>query len=190
MGDTPVGSRLDDRAIGERLTRIDELIEKVEHVPGPTTDAAMESLQALSEVYGEALARVMDAADSGLVEKLIGDELVRHLLVLHDLHPDSVQGRVERALDDVRPYIESQGGTVELAEIDGAVARVRLSGSGCKSCSSSASPVQEAVTDSVLALVPELSSVEAVEDPAAEREPAVIPVESLMQRTAVVGGSA
>ncbi|MGH3499284.1 MAG: hypothetical protein ACRDQA_00040, partial [Nocardioidaceae bacterium] len=63
MGDTPAGTRLDDRAIGERLTRIDELIERVEQVPSPTTDAAVESIQALSEVYGEALARVMDAAD-------------------------------------------------------------------------------------------------------------------------------
>ncbi|MGH3095875.1 MAG: NifU family protein [Streptosporangiales bacterium] len=189
MADTPVRPRLDDRAIGERLTRIDELIDKVEQVPGPTAEAAVESVQALSEVYGEALARVMDAADSDLVAKLTSDELVRHLLVLHDLHPDSVEGRVERALDDVRSYVESQGGKVEFAEVDGSVARVRLSGGGCKSCSSSTEPLQELVTDSVLALAPELSSVESVQEPSAGPEPAVIPVEALLQRTAAVGGS-
>ncbi|MGH3505250.1 MAG: hypothetical protein ACRDQA_30805, partial [Nocardioidaceae bacterium] len=104
----------------------DELIERVEQVPSPTTDAAVESIQALSEVYGEALARVMDAADDGLVEKLASDELVRHLLVLHDNHPDSadehtnhptsVQEQAEQALDDIRPYIESQAGQGQLDE--------------------------------------------------------------------------
>ncbi|MGH3448391.1 MAG: hypothetical protein ACRDP4_12300 [Nocardioidaceae bacterium] len=115
MGDTPVRARLDDHASTERLARIDELIERVEQVSGPTTDAAVETVQALSEVYGEALARVLDSADSMLIDKLAGDELVRHLLVLHDLHPDSD--------DDAGPPNQSQEGQAELDEIQALLGR-------------------------------------------------------------------
>lgn len=171
--------RLDDMAVRQRLARIDELLERVEQVPGPTSDAAIEAVQALAEVYGEALGRVLDAASPPLADRLAADELVGHLMVLHDVHPEPLAGRVERALDGVRPYIESHGGHVELTEIDdhSGVARVRLSGA-CESCSSSAATLEQAVTESVLAMAPELSGVEAVQD-AGGQEPTLIPVEAL-----------
>ncbi len=145
-------------------------------------------MQTLAEVYGEALAWVLGLASPPVVDQLVGDELVGHLLV-HDIHPDPLADRVERALDEVRPYIESHGGQVELAEIDAGVARVRLSGA-CKSCSSSSATLEQAVTESVLALAPELTGVEPVQDAGDERSPSVIPVDALLRRTASVGGPA
>ena len=179
--------RLDNAAVKQRLTRIDELLERVEGVPGPTAEAAIEAVQTLAEVYGEALARVLGLASPPVVDQLVGDELVGHLLVLHDIHPDPVVDRVERALDEVRPYIESHGGQVELAEIEAGIARVRLSGA-CKSCSSSSATLEQAVTESVLALAPELTGVEPVQDAGDEQAPSVIPVDALLRRTASVGG--
>lgn len=177
--------RLDDAAVRERLSRIDELLEQVEQVAGPTMDAAMEAVQGLTEVYGEALARVLNMADSELARKLSDDELVGHLLVLHDVHPEPVEARVERALDSVRPYIESHGGKVELAEIDEGLARVRLSGA-CESCSSSAETLEQAVSESVLALAPELAGVEQVQAAGGgtESTESLIPVDALFSRTA------
>ncbi|WP_199431957.1 NifU family protein [Qaidamihabitans albus] len=182
-------TRLDDAEVRQRLARIDELLERVEQVPGPTAEAAIEAVQTLTEVYGEALARVLGAASPPLVERMVGDELLGHLLVLHDVHPDPLADRVERALDGIRPYIESNGGRVELAGIEDGVARVRLSGSG-KGCSSSSTTVEEAVTESVLALAPELTRVEPVPDPAGEEAPSLIPVEALLSRTAGAGRNA
>ena len=37
-----------------------------------------------------------------------------HLLLLHGLHPVPLEARVRAALDEVRPYLESHGGDVEL----------------------------------------------------------------------------
>src|SRR5690625_129645 len=102
--------RLDNAAVQERMSRIDELLDRVQEIPGPTMDSAIEAVQALTDVYGEALARMLNLADPELARRLSDDELVGHLLVLHDVHPESVETRAERALDSVRPYIESHGG--------------------------------------------------------------------------------
>ena len=43
---------------------------------------------------------------------------------------------VERALDELRPFLMADGGNVEVVEIDGPVVKVRLQGA-CGSCPSS-----------------------------------------------------
>jgi len=184
------GSRLDDEAVEQRLVRVDELLERVEQMPGPTTDAAIEAVQILTEIYGEALSRMLAHASAEQRERCVDDQLLRHLMVLHEIHPDTVEQRVRRVLDDARPHLESQGGQVELVEIEAGVARLRIAtgGGGCGSCSSSADPVDEALVESVLALAPELSRVEPVHDGRQSSTQAVIPVEALLRRPAGIGG--
>ena len=43
--------------------------------------------------------------------------------------PVALEDRVTDALESVRPYLESHGGSVELVGVDGAVVRLRLRGS-------------------------------------------------------------
>lgn len=181
-------ARLPDGAVEERLARIEKLLDQVEQVPGPTSDAAVETVQLLLEVYGEALARVVDVAPEATVDRLLDDELLQHLLALHGLLPGTVEERVQRALDDVRRQLEPSGRDVELLEIDGDVARIRLSGGGC-GCGSPDATLESAVADSVLALVPELGSVRPVADQAGGRE-ALIPVEALFHAPVGAGARA
>ncbi|MEU9386197.1 NifU family protein, partial [Streptomyces sp. NPDC048279] len=75
--------RLDGRAVEARLARLDTLLEGLESAPGPTGGPAVEAVRLLTEVYGEALARVLDRADAALAGQLFDDELLDHLLVLH-----------------------------------------------------------------------------------------------------------
>lgn len=170
--------RLDDPAVRERLERLDQLLARVEATPGPAGETAMEAVSALAEVYGEALARVIDHASGALVAALTEDELVGHLLVLHDLHPDPVERRVTRALDEVRTALAQHGGgDVELAGIDGDVANVRLKVTGC---GSSTAGIADAVRAAVLAVAPELAEVTTA--PAANaREAAFVPLDSLLR---------
>ncbi|GAA4103203.1 MULTISPECIES: NifU family protein [Actinomadura] len=153
--------RLGDTAVAERLTLLERLLARLEQTPGPTAETALDAVAVLTEVYGEALARVMDRTGPEPAAALTADELVGHLLALHGLHPATVEERVRGALEEVRPYLRSHGGDVELSGIDGDVARVRLTG-GCGSCASSARTLETAVKDVVLAAVPELSAVEQV----------------------------
>jgi Fe-S cluster biogenesis protein NfuA/nitrite reductase/ring-hydroxylating ferredoxin subunit len=102
-------------------------------------------------------------------EAFAEDELVSHLLLLHGLHPLDVETRVIQALEEVRPYLQSHGGNVELLGIEGGVARVRMQGS-CDGCPSSAMTLKLAIEEAVLKAAPDLEGVEA--EGVAEPKPA------------------
>ncbi|MDQ0809247.1 Fe-S cluster biogenesis protein NfuA [Streptomyces sp. B3I7] len=180
----PGGDRLDDSAVEDRLTRIDDLLGRVEEAPGPTAQAAVEAVGALTEVYGEGLARILDLADEALVARLAEDRLLGHLMVLHDIHPDPVERRAERAVDGLRTIVRESGGEIELTGIDDGVARVRLD---VKGCGSTAAVLETAVREALLAAAPELSGVERVRDP--ERDAAFVPLDTLTLRPAEPQGS-
>ncbi|MBV9142716.1 MAG: NifU family protein [Pseudonocardiales bacterium] len=183
----PAGSarprlELDDAAVRERLARLDELLAQVETIPGPAGELALAAVSALAEVYGEALGRASAyaAAAPALLEKITGDELLGHLLVLHGIHPDPVDRRVARVLEQLRPALREQGADVELVGIDQGVATVRLS---IKGCSSAAGELENAVRQAVLAIAPELSEVRRA--PAVKRrDAAFIPLDALTPRPA------
>ncbi len=75
---------------------------------------------------------------------------------------DAIRERVQAALDKVRPYLQGDGGDVELVDItaDGVV-RVRLTGA-CKGCPMSQQTLKGGVERMVLKEVPEVKRVEAV----------------------------
>ena len=163
---------MDDGEAGERVERVETLLEQVEALADPyAREKATEMVQAVLDLYGEGLARVMAHARNGgvgaLAEALAGDELVSHLLLVHDLHPVSVEDRVRGALEEVRPYLESHGGNVALVGVDGATVRLRMQGS-CSGCPSSTVTLKLAIEEAVFKAAPEVEAVEAegVEEPA------------------------
>jgi len=180
------GTRLDDAAVEQRLERLDELLDRVEQVPGPTASAALDAVRLLTEVYGEGLARVLEVADDRVLERLRADTLLRHLLVLHDLDPDPVERRVQRAVEALRPELDSQGARLELVAVEDGVARIRLSGGGCHSCSSDSVVLEDAVRGAILALAPELAAVESLPSESGGGQP-LIPVEALLRRPVAAG---
>ncbi len=115
---------VDDGAARERVARVDALLQDLEGAIGAVpVDTAIELAQALLDLYGEGLARIVGYiadrdADGELARALASDELVSHLLLLHGLHPVPLETRVREALAEVRPYLESHGGDVELLEIE------------------------------------------------------------------------
>ncbi len=168
-----------------RLARLDEVLESLDSAPGPTTRPATEAVRLLTEVYGEALARVLDLADAALAERLADDELLDHLLVLHDIHPEPAERRAARAVERLRPAVRERGGDVEWAGVEGQVARVRLSsGGGCGSgCGTGAVDVTDAVRAAVLAAAPELTAVEPLPAVSDRRQtPAFVPLATLTHR--------
>jgi hypothetical protein len=69
----------------------------------------MEAVQALVEMYGEGLARIAERVD---MSALLDDELVEHLLLLHDLHPVPVEERVRAVLPEGVELVSIENGTV------------------------------------------------------------------------------
>ncbi|CAA9521839.1 MAG: Uncharacterized NifU-like protein MSMEG_2718 [uncultured Solirubrobacterales bacterium] len=172
---------MDDREAHARVERVEALLEQIEGLADPhAREKATEMTQALLELYGEGLARVMAHASGGaeaLPEALAGDELVSHLLLVHDLHPVSVETRVQGALEEVRPYLESHGGNVELVRVDGGTVRLRMQGS-CSGCPSSAATLKLAIEEAIFKAAPEVEAVEAegVEEPASSMKVIQLPV--------------
>lgn len=167
--------RLDAQAVEARLARLDDLLERVEAVPGPTGEAAVEAVRTLTEVYGEALARVRDLADPRLRERLADDELIGHLLVLHEVHPEPAERRVARALDRLAPALGERGTQAVLLGVEDGEARVRLT---VKGCGCSPQTVEDAVREAVLTAAPELSGMRRVSG--SGPAPAFVPLEALV----------
>jgi Fe-S cluster biogenesis protein NfuA len=164
--------RLDDAAARDLVERLESLLARLEALPDPLARGmALDAVESLVRLYGEGLARIVEqietAADPALTNAIAQDEVVAHLLLLHGLHPEPLDERVRRALDEVRPYLHSHGGDVELVAVAGDVARVRITSTG-PGGASPAKTLRVAVEQAVLRAAPELQhvAVEGVADAA------------------------
>ncbi|APE38217.1 hypothetical protein BOX37_10625 [Nocardia mangyaensis] len=143
-------------------------------------ERAEQLVREVSDLYGAGLARILELVDPGARERLVADDLIASLLLVHGLHPHDVDTRVRAALDSVRPYLGSHGGDVELLDVHDGVVRLELSGS-CRTCPSSSVTLELAVEDAVRAAAPEIESIE-VAAAQAESTDSLISADSLFAR--------
>lgn len=156
----------DEILLRESGDRIEHLLAELERSAGPVTWQRVEELiQRTVGLYGAGLERALaHAVGAGaradeLDGRLRRDELLSSLLVLHGLHPESTQERVERALDEVRPYLASHAGGVELLSVEEGVVRLRLVGT-CDGCPSSSATLEHAIRAAITEITPEIQRVE------------------------------
>jgi Fe-S cluster biogenesis protein NfuA len=70
--------------------------------------------------------------------------------------------KVEEALEQIRPYLQADGGNVSLVEITKEkVVKLELQGA-CKSCSMSMMTLKAGIEETIKRAVPEISAVEAI----------------------------
>jgi Fe-S cluster biogenesis protein NfuA len=75
--------------------------------------------------------------------------------------PELLQ-KIEDALAQLRPFLEADGGNIDLVEVStDYIAKVRLLGA-CSSCSMSMMTIKSGVEDAVKKAVPQIKSVEAI----------------------------
>jgi len=148
--------------------------------PADPAETAEELVRLLVGLYGEGLEHIVAAlagrgeAGAEMLAALATDPLVESLLILHDLHPLSVDERVQRALDEVRPYLGSHAGGVQYLGVCDGIARLRLQGS-CDGCPSSTVTVKLAIEGAVLGAAPEVAEV-VVEGMTTAPEPALLQI--------------
>lgn len=68
---------------------------------------------------------------------------------------------VEKVLDELRPYLMSDGGNVELVEIEGPIVKLRLQGA-CGSCPSSTMTLRMGIERRLREMIPEIAEVEQI----------------------------
>jgi Fe-S cluster biogenesis protein NfuA/nitrite reductase/ring-hydroxylating ferredoxin subunit len=168
---------MDDLQARELVARVEALLEEVEGFADPAArDKATELVGVLLDLYGAGLARLVARVPDP--DALQDDELVSHLLLLHGIHPVPVEARVRTALDEVRPYLDSHGGNVELLAVEDGTVRLRMEGS-CSGCPSSAMTLKLAIEDAIRKHAPDVLEIEA-EDAEAEGLP-IAPAPALIE---------
>ena len=129
-----------------------ELGTLVETLEREGDDRALLLLQLVDAIHRPALARIV-AGD-------LEDPLARTLLAMYDLAGVEPEILVEEALDEVRPYIESHGGHVELLEVDGGTVHLRLGGA-CDGCAGSAMTLTRGIEQALREHLPSFERIEA-----------------------------
>lgn len=147
----------------DAAARLEELFAQLDSIPNQAArELAGESVQSVVALYGEALGRIVKMIgrnNDSLLTVLLKDELLKSLLLVHDLHPQSVDQRLLGALDSVRPYLQSHGGNIEVLGVHDGIARLRFQGT-CKSCPSSAVTLELAIRRAVNEACPDLIGLE------------------------------
>ena len=147
-------------AAEDLIGRVQRLTAELDRVQDPHARAVAEQLTAaVLELHGDGLERILEAIDEDARKRVAEDGVVASLMLIHDLYPVPIEERVQAGLDEVRPYMESHGGDVELLGIEDGVARLRLKGS-CDGCAASASTLELAVEKALQEAAPDLLGME------------------------------
>ncbi|HTV65671.1 MAG TPA: NifU family protein [Bryocella sp.] len=147
------------QAYAEKVERAVERVNELKDEEART--AALELMQSVMDLHGAALARLVevlsDTGDSGRnsLAALGADPLVCGLMVLYGVHPLSLEERINRAIEKVRPQMQKQGGTVELLDVSDSLVRVSISSSG-NGCHSSPDALKASVEQAIREAAPEV----------------------------------
>ena len=133
----------------------------------------VETLEREGDERALLLLELMDAIHRPGLELITAGELEHPvagaLLMMYDLAPVDEQVEAEEALDEIRPYIESHGGALELVDVQDGVISVRMSGA-CNGCAASAMTLQRGIETKLRERLDWFKEVVAVEPEEGETE--------------------
>jgi Fe-S cluster biogenesis protein NfuA/nitrite reductase/ring-hydroxylating ferredoxin subunit len=146
------------------LDALDAVVATWDETPRQTVEAIKNAIDALNRTAFERLIRTVKS-DPGALDALkaaVTDDVVYAVLRHHGLVKPSLQERVERALDSVRPMLASHGGNVELVALNPPdTVDVRLLGA-CDGCPASGVTLGAGVEKAISEHCPEITHVRQV----------------------------
>ncbi len=153
--------------LNRQSDRIQELIEEIEALPDEKSRTMMqECMQEVLSFYGHGLERILGIISKGnntaakdIYNNMLGDSFVNGLLLIHDLHPFDLRTRLNLALEKVRPYMDSHGGSVEIISLEDGIAKLKLNGN-CKGCPSSSATLELGIKQAIEENCPDLVGLE------------------------------
>lgn len=155
-----------DRLLG----RLEQLVAEVDELEDPARSAIYELLDGIDTLHRRALHALGEQVDDAvLADARQARPAVDWLLTAYGVGTDE-RAVVEAAIDRVRPYIHSHGGEVELLDVEGGVAHLRLSGA-CAGCTASAVTLRHGVEEALEEHWPGFVGLEVEEDEAEPHAP-------------------
>ena len=159
----PLAPAEDDPAVDlERrvhaITQLEGIVAGWESGPALTVQALKSAIEDLNKEALRRLIRALkdDPAANARLREALTDPLVLAVLRFHGLVRQPLNERLEKALDEVRPFMAEHGGNVELVAIRPPdTVELRLTGS-CHGCPASSQTLTEGVEKSIRAHCPEI----------------------------------
>jgi Fe-S cluster biogenesis protein NfuA len=153
-----------EKEFQEKIRQLGTLVGELNDAPeGSYKVAAREMVQLLMEVHGAGLERIMElvfeSGDHGeaIINRIGQDPIARNLLLLYSLHPDDIEIRILKALDEAKIRLRKHNAEVEVVSIQDGAVRLRLVTSG-HACGSTMKTLQSIVEESLYELAPDLTS--------------------------------
>ncbi len=147
-------SRGDERLeFDQILPRIADLAERLaEHENKDVADTAIEMLDWIDVFHANGVGRMVEMLREWrgeiLLEAVAADPVAGALLRAYglgdDTDLDAARVSVQAALEEVRPYLHSHGGDMEVVHLEDGVVRLKLHGS-CDGCTASDATIIEQV---------------------------------------------
>jgi Fe-S cluster biogenesis protein NfuA len=138
---------------GELLDRLETLIAELDELDEPVRARFVELLDGIDALHRLALQRLAQEIDEEtLARARAADRTVAWLLDLYGVGVDE-RAAAEAAVDEIRPYIHSHGGSVEIVDVQEGDVRVKLAGA-CSGCTASAITLREGVERALREHVP------------------------------------
>jgi hypothetical protein len=154
----------EEREFQERVKKIGSLVQELDNVADPAARTAAKALlQSLMDLHGTGLERVLEIvfqsgdAGSRVIDELGRDPLVSSLLILYGLHPQDLQTRVERKLEQIRSKLFKMGAEAESVSVNGGEVRLRIKADG-HACGSTARSIRAMVEEEIYDAAPDLTS--------------------------------
>ncbi len=152
------------------ITQLEGVVAGWEPGPALTVQALKSAIEDLNKEALRRLIRALkdDPAAGARLREALADPLLYAVLRFHGLVKEPLQQRLERALDEVRPFMAEHGGNVELVAVKPPdTVELRLVGS-CHGCPSSSQTLTEGVEKAIRAHCPEIVHIVQVSRGAAE----------------------
>lgn len=146
----------------EWVDKIETLVRRAESLPDPhARQITIDLLRAVLDFHAAGLERMLEitfdsgAAGQAIIDRLADDDLTSSLLLLHDLHPDDVETRLQRAVEKLEQMFSSLGARLSIGSFDGRTVTVLFESSRTWS----AAAVRTSVEKSILQAAPEIESI-------------------------------
>jgi hypothetical protein len=155
----------------EWVDKIEDLVRQAESIADPSArNITIDLLRAVLDFHAAGLERALDlifqsgAAGETMIERIANDDLVSSMLLLHDLHPDDLETRVNRAVQKLQEMFFSLGVKLSLAGIEPGTVRLNFESQRTWS----GAPVKSSIEKAIFQAAPEVTSVivEGLKEPA------------------------
>lgn len=147
-----------------RVQKIGELVQELDSIADPAVRArAKELVQSLLDLHGAGLERILELlfqweGGAPVIDELGRDPLVSSLLILYGLHPEEMQTRVQRKLEQIESKLHKMGAEVELLGTENGNVRVQVKIEQ-HACGSTVRTVQTTLEDALYEAAPDLRSI-------------------------------